>query len=111
MSSPVISRRWSEEVWSVATRSLAVVFPVVSVVLVAIVWLVSQVVVPVRDDVTRNFSTSVLIACGITIAASLLTGVALIARGSASTRGVGVSAAVSGIIVVMVGVANVVWIY
>lgn len=111
MSTAVGKSRWDERVWSVATRSLAIVFPIVVVALVFVLWLLARVIVPVPEDTVANFHVSVLVACGVTFVIALLVGFALVRRESAPVRGIALSVAASGVVLLIIGVSNVLWVY
>jgi hypothetical protein len=109
VSPPVGGRRLDERVWTVATQSTVVVFHVVLVVAVIIGWLSRQVIGPA--DTTREVPVMLLVASGITAALSLVVGGVLVSRKSATARGIGLSVAASGIILLIIGVCNELWIY
>jgi hypothetical protein len=109
VSTPVGGRRLDERVWSVATQSTVVVFHVVLVVAALIGWVSRPLIEP--TDTTREVPVMLLVASGITAAVSLVVGGVLVSRKSAKARGIGLSVAASGIILLIIGVCNELWIY
>jgi len=101
--------RGGEDVWSVATRSLPVVFHAVLLFAVLAGWLSRPLIEP--TDVTREVPAMMLVAAGVAVVASAVVGGVLISRKSERARGIGFSVAASGLILLIIGVVNELWIY
>jgi hypothetical protein len=110
VSTPVGGRRLDERLWSVATRSSAVVVQFVLGALI-IAWRLLGGRSFAAHDVVENYRMALLTASGIVLVISLLVGAVLFSRPSSALRGVGLSVAASGVVASIAGVLYVFWIH